>query len=227
LFPPLLFLLWCARPAPAHRAERVAVAVLLVGTAALVGLRIPTEARYQSDVAEVMSVAPLVPRGSTLVALRLWRDPPYGPDARNRARDPLSHQAGRIAVLRGALDVGDFEAETPYFPLRFRAGTDPRRMIDRDLQGLELVPPRVDLTRGPQIVLLIGRSRATASTFTRPESVRLLSQLTTSYRLIATSRRSHLVEVWLRLSAAGSTPPSGPAVHEHRGTSATAALAGG
>jgi len=79
LFPPLLLVLWCARPAPAHKAERVAVAVLLVGTAALVGLRIPTEARYQSDVAEVMSVAPLVPRGSTLVALRLWRDPPYGP----------------------------------------------------------------------------------------------------------------------------------------------------
>jgi len=52
LFPPLLLVLWCARPAPAHRAERVAVAVLLVGTAALVGLRIPTEARYQSDVAE-------------------------------------------------------------------------------------------------------------------------------------------------------------------------------
>ena len=227
LFPPLLLVLWCARPAPAHRAERLAVAILLVGTAALVGLRLPTEARYQGDVAEVMSVAPLVPRGSTLVALRLWRDPPFGPDARNRARDPLSHQAGRIAVLRGALDVGDFEAETPYFPLRFRAGTDPRRMIDRDLQGLELVPPSVDLTRGPQIVLLIGLTRATASTLIRPESVRLLSQLTTSYRLIATSRRSHLVEVWLRLRAAGSRPPSGPAVHEHRGTSATVALADG
>jgi len=42
----------------------------------------------------------------------------------------------------------------------------------------------------------------------RPESVRLLQQLNISYRLVATSRRSRLVEVWTsrRLHAAHSPP---------------------
>ncbi len=196
LFPPLLLALWAAFPAPSRRAGRVAVAVLLLGASTLVGLRLPTEVRYQRDVAEMLSVAPQIPRGTTLVALRLWRDAPVGPDARNRARDPLTHEAGRIAVLRGGVDVGDYQAVTNYFPTRFRAATDPRRAIDPDLQGLELVPPRVDLTHGPQIVLLIGRARAARSVLARPEAARLLDQLNNSYQLTATSKRSRLVEVW-------------------------------
>ena len=205
VFPPLLLVLWAAFPAVPRRAGRVAVAVLLIGAAALVGLRLPTEVRYQRDVTEMLSVASQVPRGTTLVALRLWRDAPVGPDARNQA--PLRHEAGRIAVLRGGVDVGDYQAVTNYFPVRFRAGTDPRRAIDPDLQGLERVPPRVDLTHGPQTVLLIGRARATRSVLVRPDSVRLLQQLNISYRLVATSRRSRLVEVWTsrrRLDAAHS-----------------------
>ena len=99
-------------------------------------------------------------------------------------------------MLRGGVDVGDYQAVTNYFPVRFRARTDPRRAIDPDLQGLERVPPRVDLTHGPQTVLLIGRARATRSVLVRPDSVRLLQQLNISYRLVATSRRSRLVEVW-------------------------------
>ncbi len=196
LFPPLLLALWAAFPAPSRRAGRVAVAVLLLGASTLVGLRLPTEVRYQRDVAEMLSVAPQIPRGTTLVALRLWRDAPVGPDARNRARDPLTHEAGRIAVLRGGVDVGDYQAVTNYFPTRFRAATDPRRAIDPDLQGLELVPPRVDLTHGPQIVLLIGRARAARSVLARPEAARLLDQLNNSYQLTATSKRSRLVEIW-------------------------------
>ena len=103
--------------------------------------------------------------------------------------------------------MGDYQAVTNYFPVRFRGRTDPRRAIDPDLQGLERVPPRVDLTHGPQTILLIGRARATPSVLARPDSVRLLQQLNISYRLVATSRRSRLVEVWTsrrRLDAAQS-----------------------
>lgn len=198
LFPPLLLALWSAAPPPSRRLGRAAVVVLLVGATTLIGLRLPTEVRYQRDVAELLSVAPDVPRGSTLVALRLWRDAPAGPDARNRSRDPLRHEAGRIAVLRDAVDIGHYQAVTPAFPLRFRAGTDPRRVIDPDLQGLQLVPPSVDLAAGPQVVLLVGRRRAAPDVLAAPPSVRLLGQLESSYRLVATSRRSGLVEVWQR-----------------------------
>jgi len=198
LFPPLLLVLWCAGPPPTARAGRAAVGVLLVGALALVGVRLPTEVCFQRDVGELLSVAADVPLGSTLVQLRLARDAPVGTDARNRARDPLRHEAGRIAVLRDGVDVGHYQAVTPYFPVRFRAATDPRRRIDPGLDGLELVPPRVDLTAGPDVVLLVGRLRAEPEVLARPEVAGLLAQLETGYRRTSVSARSGLVEVWQR-----------------------------
>lgn len=202
-FPPLLLLLWAAQPPPGGRADgaraaRAAVAAVVAGTLALVALRLPTQVQYQRDVAELLSVADAVPRGSTLVPLRLWRDAPVGPDARNRARDPLRHAPGRIAVLREAVNVGHYEASTPYFPVRFRPGTDPRRAIDPDLTGLEQVPPRVDLARGPDVVLLVGRDRADSAVLAQPRVQRLLAQLEELYERTEVSQRSGLVEVWQR-----------------------------
>jgi hypothetical protein len=205
-FPPLLLLLWAAQPPPEllpgpdrrRRATTAATAAVVAGTLALVVLRLPTQLQYSRDVAELMSVADAVPRGSTLVPLRLWRDAPVGPDARNRARDPLRHAPGLLAVLRDAVNVGHYEAATPYFPVRFRAETDPRRAIDPDLTGLEQVPPRVDLTRGPEVVLLVGRDRADAEVLARPGTQRLLDQLDELYERTGVSQRSGLVEVWRR-----------------------------
>jgi hypothetical protein len=205
-FPPLLLLLWAAQAPPAlllgrgrgRRPATAATAAVIAGTLALVVLRLPTQVQYSRDVAELMSVADAVPQGSTLVPLRLWRDAPVGPDARNRARDPLRHTPGRIAVLREAVNVGHYEAATPYFPVRFRPGTDPRRAIDPDLTGLEQVPPRVDLTRGPEVVLLVGRARADAEVLAGPRTQRLLDQLEELYERTEVSQRSGLVEVWRR-----------------------------
>lgn len=210
LFPPLMLILWAAAPPPTRRAARLALVGLLVGTAALIGLRLPTDLHFQRDVAEMLSVAPAVPRGSTLVALRLSRDEPVGPDARNRARDPLRHQAGRIAVLRDSVDVGHYQAVSPSFVVRFRDDVDPRRAIDPDLSGLVLVPPRVDLTRGPGVVLVVGRRSATPEDLSRPETTALLQQLESSYWLVTTSRRSELVEVAAALT--GRSRTTGPGV---------------
>ena len=198
LFPPLMLILWAAAPPPSGRAGRLALLALLAGTVALIGVRLPTDLHFQRDVAEMLSIAPAVPPGSTLVALRLSRDEPVGPEARNRARDPLRHLAGRIAVLRDGVDVGHYQAVSPSFAVRFRDDVDPRRAIDPDLSGLVLVPPRVDLTRGPAVVLVVGRASATAEDLSRPQTRALLQQLESSYRLAATSRRSGLVEVWQR-----------------------------
>ena len=198
LFPPLLLALWSASPPPSPRSGRTAVALLLVAAAGLIALRLPTDLRYQRDVAELVSVAPHVPRGATLVTLRLWRDAPVGPDARNRARDPLRHQGGRVAVLRDGVDVGHYQAITPYFPVRFRSASNPRAALDPDRQGLEQVPPRVDLTWGPDVVLLVGRSRATPEVLASPGAAALLADVSSSYRRVATSAPSGLVEVWHR-----------------------------
>ncbi len=203
LFPPLLLLLWAAGPPPSVRVRRAVVAVVLGVGLGLTLLRVPTEVRYQRDVAELLSVAPAVPRGSTLVRLQLWRDPPAGgPVAgRNRFRDPLRHETSRLAVLAHSVDAGHYEAVLPYFPVRFRAGEDPRRALDPTLRQLDRIPPGIDLAAARDlvdVVVVVGRRRATPRVLEQPEAQQALADLAASYRLTATSTRTGLAEVWVR-----------------------------
>jgi hypothetical protein len=205
LFPPLLLLLWAAGPPPSRTTRRAVVAAVLGVGLALALLRVPTETRYQRDVAELLSVAPAVPRGSTLVRLQLWRpEPAGGPVAgRNRFRDPLRHQTSRLAVLAGSVDAGHYEAVLPYFPVRFRPGLDPRRALDPTLRELDRVPPGIDLAAARElvdVVIVLGRRRASEQVLASPQAQRALADLTASYRLAATSTRSGLAEVWVRRS---------------------------
>ncbi len=200
-FPPLLLVLAAAAPPPSARARRRVVAALLGAGAALGLLRLPSEVHYQRDVAELLSVAPAVPPGSTLLRVTLWRDPPVGPDARNATRDPLRHEVSRLAVLTGGVDVGHYEADLPYFPVRFRPETNPRRVVDPTGRGLELVPPAVDLAAGAavvDVVVVIGRRQAAADVLARPATRQLLSDLEASYRRVAVSAPDGLAEVWVR-----------------------------
>ncbi|MCW2777575.1 MAG: hypothetical protein JWN17_1300, partial [Frankiales bacterium] len=202
LFPPLLLLLWAAGPPP-RPAVRRGVVVAVLGCALAAGLlRVPQERRYQAEVAELMSITPAVPRGSTLLKLQLWRDPPEHGHLRNHYRDALRHEMGRVAVVTGGVDVGHYEAVLDYFPARFRKGDDPRHAVDPTGQGLWSVPPRVDVrTDVVDVVVVLGRRRAS------PRQLRLaapqLAQLEAGYRRVAVSARTGLAEVWVRRSSAG------------------------
>ncbi len=198
LFPPLLLLLWAARPAP-RGLPRYALVGVVLGCAVAVGvLRAPTEARYQRDVAELLSVADAVPPGSRLLKVQLWRDPPADGDLRNPYRDALRHEVSRLAVLTGGLDIGHYEAVTDYFPARFRPENDPRAAVDPTGTGLWRVPPQqVRLRRDVvDVVIVLGRRRAS------PRQLRLadpvLADLRSGYRRVAVSERSGLAEVWVR-----------------------------
>ncbi|MBW3641261.1 MAG: hypothetical protein KY451_15765 [Actinobacteria bacterium] len=201
LFPPLLLLLWTAGPVPDPRFRRLVVGALLSAAVLLAGLRVPTEIRYQRDVAEMLSVAAKIPQGSTMLSLQLWRDPAVGGPVGNQFRDPLRHQAGRLAVLLDGVDVGHYEATLDYFPTRFRAGNDLRRRIDPSLTGLNRIPPAIDLAAGSEdidAVLVIGREQAGPALLARPDTQRLLRDLAADYERTAVSERSGLVEVWTR-----------------------------
>jgi hypothetical protein len=202
LFPPLLLLLWAAGPPPSPRARRTVVALVLGAGLALALLRVPTEVRYQRDVAELLTVAPAVPPGSTLVRLQLWRPEPVGGRVvgRNRFRDPLRHETSRLAVLADSVDVGHYEAVLPYFPVRFRPENDPRRALDPTLRELDRVPPGIDLAAARDlvdVVVVVGRPQASAEVLASPQAQQALADLTASYRLSHTSERG-LAEVWLR-----------------------------
>ncbi len=200
-FPPLLLLLAVAAVPPSPALRRRGVAALVAAAAALALLRLPTEVHYQRDVAEVLSVAPAVPRGSTLLRVQLWRDPPVGPDARNATRDPLRHEVSRLAVLTGGVDVGHYEADLPYFPVRFRPEVNPRRVVDPTGLGLQLVPPAIDLAAGVpvvDVVVVVGRRQAAPDVLARPDARRVLADLEAAYRQVAVSAPDGLAEVWVR-----------------------------
>ena len=199
-FPPLLLLLWAAGPPPATRLRLVVPAGLLGAAVALTAFRLPTELAYQRDVAEYLSVAPAVPRGSTLLSLRFWRDGPAGPEVRNQFRDPLRHESSRLAQRVGGVDVGHYEAALSYFPVRFQPATDPRRLVDPTLAGLDQVPPAVDVAAGVpavDVVLVVGRDRADPAVTAGPAARATLDVVESRYRLVAVSP-TRLVEVWQR-----------------------------
>jgi hypothetical protein len=199
-FPPLFLLLWAAGPPPGPRARRAVVGALLGAAVALTAIRVPTEVRYQRDVAELLSVTGDVPQGSALVRLQLWRDPPVGGPVRNSARDPLRHEPSRLAVLVDGVDVGHYEAVYGYFPTRFRPGDDPRRRLDPTLVGLDSIPPVIDLDPAGDVdvVLVIGRNQAAPEVLADPQTRVVLAQLEAGYERTAVSERSGLVEVWQR-----------------------------
>jgi hypothetical protein len=196
LFPVLLGLLWlAARPIPRRAAHTVAGASL-VALVALAAIRVPTLRQENQLADEYARAAQFLRPNSTLVALRFAE---FGPDAgRNGHWDPLRHLSSQLAAQVHAVDVGHYEAEFDYFPTQFRAGTDPRRMIDPMLVGLPAVPPRVHLGAAHpaiEFVLLIGTEQV------RPGPVADVlaatrAELATDYTRIAVTRPRGLVEVW-------------------------------
>ncbi|MCW2608402.1 MAG: hypothetical protein JWO60_3095 [Frankiales bacterium] len=198
LFPPLLLLLWAALPPP-RPVQRYALVAVVLGCAVTVGvLRAPTEARYQREVAELVSVADAVPPGSRLLKVQLWRDPPADGDLRNPYRDALRHEVSRLAVLTRGIDVGHYEAVTDYFPARFRPATDPRAAVDPDGAGLWKVPPQQVTVRPDvvDVVVVLGRRRASARQLRLAAPV--LADLEAGYRRVEVSERTGLAEVWVR-----------------------------
>ena len=173
------------------------MATVLGASVAIAVARVPVETRYQRDVAELVSVADAVPRGSTLLKVQLWRDPPEDGDLRNPYRDALRHEVSRLAVLTGGVDVGHYEAVLDYFPAQFRAATDPRAAVDPGGRGLWSVPPRVDVRPDVvDVVLVLGRRRASERQLRLGAPV--LAQVEAGYRRVAVSGRTGLVEVWVR-----------------------------
>ncbi len=198
VFPVLFALLWLAARPPEPRVALAAAAALVVATAALALVRLPKLADYADLADEYLAAAEFVEPGSTLVALRFAN---YGPDAgRNRAWDPTRHLGSELAARRHAVDVGHYEAVLDYFPARFRAGANPRTVLDPDFTGLGQVPPQIALAQlpavspsGPFYVLVVGAPEAVGPAAHVLEETRLV--LERRFEKVGTTERG-LVEVW-------------------------------
>jgi hypothetical protein len=212
VFPVLFGVLWLAASPPPPRVALAAAIALVVASVGLGVVRVPELRRYDRLADEYGRASEFLTPGTVLLALRFHA---FTPDAgRNSAWDPTRHLAGELAARTGSIDVGHYEAVLDYFPARFRR-PDPRRGIDPDLQGLERVPPTVELPsfnacqapKGGAVaptairerdviryVLIVGAPEATSADTRALTDLR--ARLRCDYDLVGTTSPRGLVEVW-------------------------------
>jgi hypothetical protein len=204
-FPPLLLVLFCATRPPDRRAwQRVAAGVLVLAATAAALVRLPTQLADQREAAEFLSVASVLPAGTTFVVLRFAGHEaalaPLGGEP-----DPLRHLSSRLAVEVGGVDVGHYEAVYPYFQVRFAPGSV-REVIDPGLDGLEEVPPWVHLpAAGDRLpyVLVVGLDQAEDWVRSAHRTAGVLADLHAHYVQVATAGPSGHVSVWRLQNGAG------------------------
>jgi hypothetical protein len=204
-FPPLFLVLFCATRLPRRvELQRAAAAVLVIAATAAALVRLPTELADQRLAAELLSVADVIPPGSTFAVLRFAGHQAALAPLKGEP-DPLRHLSGRLAVEVGGVDVGHYEAIYPYFQVRF---TDDgvRQAIDPGLDGLDAVPPWVHLGAAGnrlQYVLVVGLNRAEPWVRSAQRTTRVLADLRASYVEVAQSGPSGDVSVWRLQNATG------------------------
>jgi hypothetical protein len=209
-FPVLLALLWAATRPPGPRIAVAVGAVLFVAASGAAIVRLPEEAAQARDVKEFLSVAPVVARGSTLVALQYV---PYA-DPRTGGPDPVRHLASRLVLRTGSVDVGHYEAGSPYFQVVFAGAPSIHAALEHGSGRLEAFPPRVDLAavRGRlDYVLVVGLDRAGAAARSSASTRTVLSELAAHYDRVATSRPTGMVTVWRARDGSASGSAAGGA----------------
>jgi len=160
---------------------------------------------------DYLSVANLIPPGSTFVRLRY--PTPHAPEQYSYegiGRDPLAHLAGLAAARRRLVDLSDYEPVSKIFPVVFKKAIDPGwqsslwAMEGPDTGSVEsLAWVNRNLPRPIDFVLLIGDQNS-------PEAIRagmpkMLDYLTSNMRLIATSP-NHLFRLWDRPPGRSDAP---------------------
>jgi hypothetical protein len=198
-FPPLLLVLFCAtRPPRREVLRRVAAVVLVLAATTAALVRLPTQLADQRQAAELLSVADVLPAGTTFAVLRF---------AGHQAAlaplpgepDPLRHLSSRLAVEVGGVDVGHYEAVYPYFQVRFSPDPGVRQAIDPGLDGLDAVPPWVHLPAAGdrlQYVLVVGLDQAEDWVRSAHRTAGVLADLRAAYVQVARSGPSGYVSVW-------------------------------
>jgi hypothetical protein len=182
----------------AHRLLQIAGAVVAL---ALLVVRLPSYVALDAQLAEYLSAAPYLARGSTVLPLSfaprgLRAD---GSDLSVRIQ-PFLHAAGWIAVERDLVEFTNYEAAMELFPVEWRDEVNPYFYLGPP-GGHEETPPRVDLTayeaRTPgsiDAVLLWGPTRDRRQILVRRA---ILRDLATGWDLTYTSPGG-LIQVYRR-----------------------------
>ncbi|HTM50165.1 MAG TPA: hypothetical protein VL285_15845 [Bryobacteraceae bacterium] len=135
----LSLLPWIAERDWSRGARRILVAGAALFCLALLALNMPWYLEANRLIAEFLSGAGHVRTGSVFVPL-IYEARGPGP-MRRLYGEPLRHTSGYLAVLRGAVNLDNYEAQTDLFPVKFRPDHNPGVLVG----AMEESPPRVHL----------------------------------------------------------------------------------
>jgi hypothetical protein len=194
----LVLLLWIAGQPLSQRLERTLMAVTAAIALGALALCLPVLLELDRQTTEYLSAGALVPRDSALFSAN------FAPEGLDDSGGPLAfrvlpllHAASWIAADRGAVDLLNYEADLGYFPMAFREGANPYRIMRT---GLETVPPCVSLHRydrmGPRpldYILVWGASRADPR---HPCTAAILAHLAANYERVFVSLPNGRAELY-------------------------------
>src|SRR5205807_6271420 len=110
-----------------------------VFSVAILAVNAPWYRAANQSTEEYLSGVTLIPPNSTFVPL-VYDSRGPGP-MRKLYGEPMRHTAGYAALMRNAVNLDNYEAQTDLFPLMFRASRNPGVFIG----AIENDPPRVRL----------------------------------------------------------------------------------
>lgn len=198
----IVMVLWMAALLPPIWQQSRRRVIALAGTAILATsfmARANTFSQIDSYYREYASIAPYIASDSTLIGLRLHK---YLNGKQIPAKMDVLFQAGsRIATMRHAVDLKNFQGQSPDHPIQFRPGTNATAALGGN-SAITDVPPRVDLLtyerqtgRAIDYVILWGFREEISH---HPSTAALYEQLDRHYRLIFTSKPRGLANLYAR-----------------------------
>ncbi|MEJ2862469.1 hypothetical protein [Actinomycetospora flava] len=210
LFLPLLLGAWIAsawRP-DATRLVRGTVVVAATLTAVVaVALPVARAGPLLSlgrDLAEVRTLAPCAPAGSTIAALSV-----AGGDDRATRMTPLVDLSGYLAADRDLLDLRNAAGSVDYYVWTLTPAARPVPRLVASDADLDEVPPAVTLGAAVaagyplETVLVTGRRDAVPAVLDDPEWRRTEADLQASYRRVAVTATGY-GELWVRRDVAST-----------------------
>ena len=189
LYVPLLLLLWLGAQPLSRRLRRLLLVSTIGVSLGLLAVRLPRYAELDAHLREYLSIGPWLPEGATLLPLGFAHQGRFD-DGRPIAERtwPFRHAASWFVASLGVVNVDDYEAEVPFFPVVLRPGYDPYRLLGSSLDRL---PGCVRLDRfnrlaprPAEFVLLWGARWAARGD---PCAERLFTIVRTQYQHVYTS----------------------------------------
>jgi hypothetical protein len=154
LFPFFALLLWFGTQTFSVRSKRMIESVATGACLLTLGLHVAAYAELNDYLQEYLSGMELIEPNTRLLPL-CFAPNGRGPDGENLTYrvGPFRHAAGYLAAERRLVDLDNYEANSGYFPLRFRPEVEPYIHMGKDRRlpgfGLEAVPPCVDFLDYP------------------------------------------------------------------------------